>query len=254
MGIKRTTTTPPPVHPKTKRSLTRHEVTSYQFPLSADENAELADEMEENTVEAFLSRTEEWARDTLTAAGLPGHLGAVRRDADGRWFDDLPKGWRQRKPADVLKPGETVATVSRLVEDRPHHSPEWLAARVLRFAVRTRYHTELGNSRDAVWSAIHLVQAISLTNFKMDFERLLSVGIKVIESAHESGKETRSDRQKRDERWCSGAQQIRERHPGWSHERIIQQILKNESQRDNGKSWSRSTVYRAIIKLFKPRD
>ena len=250
MGIKRTTTPAPPAHPKTKRSLTQREVTSYQFPLSGDENAELADEFKGSTVEAFLSRAEEWARAALTAAGLPDHLEAVRRDAKGRWFDDLPKKNRM----DVLKPGETIATLLSLVEDRPHHSPEWLAARVLRFAVRTRYHTELGNSRDAVWSAIHLVQAISLTNFKMDFERLLSVGIKVIESASESGKETRSDRQKRDERWCSDAQRIREQHPKWSHEGIIQQILKNEPQRENGKSWSRSTVYRAIIKLFKPRD
>ncbi len=254
MGIKRTTTPAPPAHPKTKRSLTQREATSYQFPLSSDEVAELADEIKGSTVEAFLSRAEEMARDALTAAGLPDHLEAVRRDAKGRWIDNLPKGWRKKKPVDVLKPGETLTSLLQLVKDRDLHSPEWLAARVLRFAVKTRYYMDLGNSTDAVWNAFHLVQTISLTNFKLDFERPLSAGIKVIDGAYESGKETRSDRQKRDERWCSGAQQIRERHPGWSHERIIQQILKNESQRDNGKSWSRSTVYRATIKLFKPRD
>ena len=254
MGIKRTTKTPPPAHPKTKRSLTRHKVTSYQFPLSAVEHAELADETKGNTVEAFLSRAEEWARDALTAAGLPDHLEAVRRDAKGRWFEDLPKDWQKKKPIGVLKPGETIATLLQLVEDRPLHSSEWLVARVLRFADRTRYHMEFGNSVDAVWSAIHLAQTISLTNFKMDLERPLSAGIKVIEGAHESGKETRSDRQKRDERWCREAQRIRERHPRRSQERIIRQILRNEPPRENGKSVSRSTVRRAIIKLSKTRD
>jgi len=248
MGIKRTTTRAPPAHPKTKRSLTKREVTSYQFPLSGGEDAELADEIKGSTVEAFLSRAEEWARDALTAAGLPDHLEAVRRDAKGRWFDDLPKG------IDDLKPGETLASVLQLVEDRDLHSPEWLAARVLRFAFWARYHMDLGNSTDAVWNAFHLVQTISLTNFKLDFERPLSAGIKAIDGAYESGKETRSDRQKRDERWCRDAQRIRERRPGWSHERIIQQILKNERPKENGNPWSRSTVYRAIIKLFKPRD
>ncbi len=248
MGIKRTTTRAPPAHPKTKRSLTKREVTSYQFPLSDDEEAELADEIKEATVEAFLSRAEEWARDVLTAAGLPDHLDAVRRDAKGRWFDDLPKG------IDDLKPGETLTSVLRLAEDRDLHSPEWLAARVLRFAFWARYHMDLGNSTDAVWNAFHLVQTISLTNFKLDYERPLSAGIKVIVSARESGKETRLDRQKRDERWRSKARQIHEGHLEWSMENICREILKNESPKENGNPWSRSTVYRAIIKLFKPRD
>lgn len=137
MGIKRTTTTPPPAHPKTKRGRTRHEGTQFRFPLSADEVAALAHEIDENTVEAFLSRAEDWARDALAAAGLPVHLGAVRQDADGRWTDDLPKDWREKKPADVLKPGEAVTTLLGLVEDRPH-SLEWHTARVLRFAGETR--------------------------------------------------------------------------------------------------------------------
>ncbi len=246
MGIKRTTKTPLPADPKTKRSLTQHKVTSYQFPLSAVEHAELADETKGNTVKAFLSRAEEWAREVLTAAGLPDHLEAVRRDAKGRWFDDLPKGWREKKPADVLKPGETIATLLQLVEDRPLHSPQWLAARVLRFADRTRYHMEFDNSTDAVWNAIHLAQTISLTDFKLDLEAPLGTGLKVRRGAHESGKETRADRAERDARWRAEAQQIQNRHQEWSREAIIQQILRNELARENGKSVSRSTVLRAI--------
>ena len=150
MGIKRTTTRAPPAHPKTKRSLTKREVTSYQFPLSDDEDAELADEIEAATVEAFLSRAEEWARKVLTEAELPVHLEPVRRDAKGRWFDDLPKGRKKKELIDVLKPGETLASLLCLVKDRDLHSPEWLAAQTLRFAVRTRHYMDLGYSTDAV--------------------------------------------------------------------------------------------------------
>ena len=113
---------------------------------------------------------------------------------------------------------------------------------------------ESGNSVDAVWNAIHLAQTMRLTDYKLNLERPLSAGIGVIAGARESGKETRSDRQSRDERWCSDARQIRERHPGWSVENICREILKNESPKENGNSWSRSTVKRAIRKLFKPRD
>ena len=192
MGIKRTTTTPPPAHPKTKRSLTQREVTSYQFPLSGDENAELADEFQGSTVEAFLSRAEEWARDVLTAAGLPVHLGAVRQDADGRWFDDLPKGWREKKPADVLKPGETVTTLSGLVEDRPH-SLEWHVERVLRFAGETRRQMQSKDALATAWYTIHLMQALHLAGFKLDLERPLDVGIRVIEAGTHGKRTSRED-------------------------------------------------------------
>ena len=73
-----------------------------------------------------------------------------------------------------------------LVKERPH-SPEWLAARVLRFAERTRYHMESGNAKDAVWNAIHLAQAIRLTDFKLDLEGPLRIGVKVRTGARESG-------------------------------------------------------------------
>ena len=181
MGIKRTTTTPPPVHPKTKRSLTRHKVTSYQFPPSDDEHRELADENEKNTAEAFLSRAEDWARGVLTAAELPTNLDAVRGDADGKWHDDLPEGWRQKKATDVFKAGEVVTSLLGLVKDRLH-SPEWLAERILRFASATRRQTQLRDAPGAVWASMHLMQAIHLAEFKLDLERPLDVGIRSIES------------------------------------------------------------------------
>ncbi len=190
MAIKRVTTTPPPTHPKTKRGRTRHEVTGYQFPLSTDEDAALAHEIDESTVETFLARTEDWARDVLTAAGLPDHLEAVRRDAAGQWFDDLPKGWREKKPADFMKPGETVATVSGLVEDRPH-SPEWRAERILRFASTTRHRTQLGDAPGAAWNAIQLMQVLHLAGFKLDLEWPLDVGMRVIESGKHGKKRSR---------------------------------------------------------------
>ena len=190
MGIKRTTKTPLPADPKTKRSLTQHKVTSYQFPLSAVEHAELADETKGNTVKAFLSRAEEWAREVLTAAGLPDHLEAVRRDADRRWFDDLPKGWREKKPADFLKPGEAVTSLLGLVEDRSH-SPEWRAERILRFASTTRHRTQLGDAPGAAWNAIQLMQALHLAGFKLDLEWPLDVGVRVIESGKHGKKRSR---------------------------------------------------------------
>ena len=182
MGIKKTTTKPPPAHPKTKRSLTRHKVTSYQFPPSDDEHRELADENEKNTAEAFLSRAEDWARGVLTAAKLPTNLdAAVRGDADGNWRDDLPEGWRQQKATDFLKPGEVATSLWGLVKDRLH-SPEWLAERILRFARATRRQTQLGDAPGAVWASMHLMQAIQLAGFKLDLERPLDVGIRSIES------------------------------------------------------------------------
>ena len=45
MGIRNTSTTPPPFDPKTKQGRTRREGTHYDFPLTADEDAALAKEM-----------------------------------------------------------------------------------------------------------------------------------------------------------------------------------------------------------------
>ena len=190
MAIKRTTATPPTAHPKTKRGRTRHEVTKYQFPLTTEEDAALAQEIDESSLEAFLTRAEDWACEVLTAAGLPDHLEAVRRDADRRWFDDLPKGWREKKPADFLKPGEAVTSLLGLVEDRPH-SLEWRAERMLRFASATRHRTQLGDAPGAAWSAIQLMQALHLAGFKLDLEWPLDVGIRVIESGKHGKEQSR---------------------------------------------------------------
>ena len=181
MGIKKVTTTPPPAHPKTKRGRTRHEVTKYQFPLSSDEVAALDRDTEENTVEAILSRAEQWAREVLATAALPTHLEAVRRDADGQWSDDLPDGWRQKKPVEVVKSGESVVTLFGLVEDHPH-TPEWFAERILRHAWGSRYHLKRGNARDTAWNTIHLMQDIRMAGFKLDLERLVDLGTRSIQS------------------------------------------------------------------------
>ncbi len=209
MAIKKVTTTPPPTHPKAKRGRTRYEVTGYQFPLSTDEDAALAHEIDESAVEAFLARVEDWACDVLTAAGLPDHLGAVRRDADGRWFDDLPKDWRKKKPADFLKPGETAATVSGLVEDRPH-SPEWRAARILHFAGATRHQMQDRNARATAWNAIQLMQALHLADFKFEREWLLDMGARVIE-AGKHGK--LGSREAKHVKWKSVFDQLSEQYP-----------------------------------------
>ncbi len=129
-----------------------------------------------------------------------------------------------------------------------------LAARVLRFADRTRYHMEFDNSTDAVWNAIHLAQTISLTEFKLDLEAPLRTGLMVRRGARESGRETRLQRARRDERWRSEAQKIRERNPTWSQDNIVRHILNHEPPRENGKRWSRSTVLRALRKPVKPGD
>lgn len=253
MGNKKITKTPPPAHPTTKHSLTRREVTKDQLPPSADENAAIADKAEATTVEAFLSAAETWARDELAAAGLPNHLKPVRRDAEGRWFDDLPEGWRTKKRKNVLKPGETIATVLSLVEDRPE-TPEWLAARVLRFAQGTRHHMEISNLKDAVWNAIHLAQTIHLTDFKLNLEEFAKTGMKVRKGARESGKETLDERNKRDEGWRNKARQMAIGNPTLSRESIIQNIWKTQTPKENGIPWSRSTIQRALKKLVKPGE
>ncbi len=187
MGIKKTTTKPSPTHRKTKFGRTRHEVTEYEFPLSDDDYAALAHELENNTIETFLSRFEEWARKVLVTAELPDHLKAVRRDAEGRWFDDLPKGQRNKKPADAPKPGEAIVTLLGLVKERPH-SREWAAAQILRFAWGTRHYMKRDRAEDAVWNAILLMQTIALADFKLDLEWPLDVGMRSIESG-KHGKE-----------------------------------------------------------------
>jgi hypothetical protein len=190
MGIKKTTTKPPPTQRKTKYGRTRHEVTEYQFPLSDDDYAALAHELEKNTIDTFLSHAEEWARKVLVKARLPDHLKAVRRDAEGRWFDDLPKGQRNKKPTDAPKPGEAIVTLLGLVKERPH-SPEWLAAQILRFAWGTRHYIKRDRAEDAVWNAIFLMQTIALTDFKLDLERLVDIGDRRIRSGEHGKKRSR---------------------------------------------------------------
>ncbi len=220
MAIKRVTTTPPPTHPKTKRGRTRHEVTEYQFPLSDDDYAALAHELEKNTIETFLSRVEEWARKVLVTAELPDHLKAVRRDADGRWFDDLPKRQRNKKPADAPKPGEAIVTLLGLVKERPH-SREWLAAQILRFAWGTRHYMKRDRAEDAVWNAILLMQTIALTNFKLDLERLVDIGDRRIRSG-EHGKK-RSSRAEHLE-WQNLVGELARQQPEMKKGEIIDQV------------------------------
>jgi hypothetical protein len=190
VAIKRTKIRTPPTHPKVKRGRTHHETTGYQFPLSADEDVELAREIEESAVDVFLSRAEEWARDVLTAAELPTHLDAVRRDADGKWLDDLPESWRQQELANFLKPGEAVTSLLGLVEDRPH-SIEWRAERILRFAIAARHRMRLGDVPGAVWNAVQLTQALHLAEFKLDLERPLDLGKRSIEVGEHGKKRSR---------------------------------------------------------------
>lgn len=187
MAIKRTRITPPPIHPKVKVARTQHETTAYPFP---QEEVALTQKVEEGTVNAFLIRAEEWARGILIAAELPTHLDAVRRDADGRWLDDLPEDWRQQKPADFLKPGQAVTSLLGLVADRPH-SLEWRAERILRFANSARYRMQLGDTPRAVWNAVQLTQALHLTEFKLDLERPLDIGIRSIERGIHGKKRSR---------------------------------------------------------------
>ena len=210
MAIKKTKITPPSLHTKVKRGRTQHQSTGYQFPLSADEDVELAREIEESAVDVFLSRAEEWARDVLTAAELPTHLDAVRRDADGRWLDDLPQGWRQQEPTDFLKSGEAVTSLLGLVEDRPH-SLEWRAERILRFANSTRYRMQLGDTPRAVGSAFQLMQVIHLAELKLDFERLLDIGIRSVESG-EHGKKRSKETEHLE--WKADYEELRSQYPG----------------------------------------
>ena len=184
--------------------------------------------VDEGDLETWLNRVKEWARNELAAVGL-----------QTVYLAPTPEGGQ--------------ISVLDLVKDRPH-SPEGLAARVLWFAERTLHHIEAENTKDAVWNTIHLVQAIRLTDFKMEYEQPLGTGMKVRKGASESWKTTREQRKRRDELWQRKALQLRERHPEWSQHNIILQILKEEPPREDGKPWSRSTVLRAIEKLVKPGD
>ena len=210
----------------TRPGLTQRETTGPSIaPTDEEEVARLSAAIDEGNLETWLNRVEEWARNELAAAGLQTVYLAPT-------------------------PGGGQVSVLDLVKDRPH-SPEWLAAQTLKFAVRTRYHMESGNAKDAVWNAIHLAQAIRLTDFKLDLEGPLRTGIKVIKGARESGRETRGERARRDEHWRSEAQKIRERNPTWSQDNIVRHILSHEPPRENGKRWSRSTVLRALRKPVK---
>jgi hypothetical protein len=241
MGIKKTTTKPPPTHRKTKRSRTRHEVTEYQSPLSADDYAALAHELEKNTIETFLSHVEEWARKVLVTAELPDHLKAVRRDAEGRWFDDLPKGQRNKKLADAPKPGEAIVTLLGLVKERPH-SPEWLAAQILRFAWGTRHYMKRDRAEDAVWNAILLMQTIALTDFKLEWEWPLDVGIRVIEGGGQRKAKPQEDEHKR---WKALFDELRGQNPDKSNAKIHQIVAERCGT-------SEPAVKKAFQRLEKP--
>ena len=193
-----------------------------------EEVARLSAAVDEGDLDAWLNRVEEWARNELAAAGL-----------QTVYLAPTPEGGQ--------------VSVLDLVKDRPL-SPEGLAAQVLRFAERTRHHIESDNMKDAVWNAIHLVEAIRQTDFEMEYKPLLGTGEKVRTGARESGKTTCLQRNRRDEGWRLKAQEIRERHPGWSRDEIIRQILIDEPPRENGKRWSRSTVLRAIRKSVNSGD
>ncbi len=193
-----------------------------------EEVARLSAAIDEGNLETWLNRVEEWARNELAAAGL-----------QTVYLAPTPEGGQ--------------VSVLDLVKDRPL-SPEGLAAQVLRFAERTRHHIESDNMKDAVWNAIHLVEAIRQTDFEMEYKPLLGTGEKVRKGASESWRETREQRKRRDEHWQRKALQIRERHPGWSRDEIIRQILIDEPPRENGKRWSRSTVLRAIRKSVNSGD
>jgi hypothetical protein len=209
VAIKKTKITPPPIHPKVKRGRTQHETTAYPFP---QEEAALTQKVEESTVNAFLIRAEEWARDILTDAKLPTHLDAVRQTAGGKWLDDLPECWRQQEPADFLKPGEAVTSLLGLVEDRPH-SIEWRAERILRFATAARHRMRLGDAPGAVWNAVQLSQALHLAEFKLDLERPLDIGIRSIKSG-EHGKKRSKETEHME--WKADYEELRSQYPGLS--------------------------------------
>ena len=180
----------------------------------------LTQKVEESTVDAFLSRAEEWARDILTDAKLPAHLNAVRQTAGGKWLDDLPEDWRQQKPADVLKPGEAVTSLLGLVEDRPH-TLEWRAERILRFAKSTRHRMQLGDTPKAVWNAVQLMQALHLTEFKLDFERLLDIGIRSVESGEHGKKRSKESAHLE---WKADYEELRSQYPGMSNAGIHRMV------------------------------
>ena len=213
----------------TRPDLTQRQTTGSSIaPTDEEEVARLSTAVDEGNLETWLRSVEEWARNELAAAGL-----------QTAYLAPTPEGGQ--------------VSVLDLVKDRPH-SPEGLAAQVLRFAERTRYHIESGDTKEVAWNAIHLAQAIRLADFKLDLEGPLRIGVKVRTGARESGKTTRLQRNRRDERWRLKAQEIRESHPGWSQDGIIRQILKDEPPREDGKRWSRSTVLRALRKPVKPGD
>ena len=138
-----------------KNGLTRHETTTFvlakrnspdgplQWQLSPEEEEEFERTNKENSVDAYLDRHEEWAREILSSAGLPGHMNVVRVRPNEQWSDDLPESWREMNQKEVFAPGERPAILIALVKNR-FFTLEYYAAHVLRWADNTRRHIKNG--------------------------------------------------------------------------------------------------------------
>ena len=185
---------------------------------------EFADFAKRTSLDNYITRAKDWARKELAAAGLPTEL-----------LQPVPL------------PGGGSANLLGLVKDKPQ-SPEWFAARILRFAEMTKCCIESDNAEGAAWNAVHLAQTICHSDFKMDIEKPLTTGLKVIKGARESGKESRAKRERRDERWRRKGKELQVRHPNWSQRSRIEQIWKDDSKIESGEIWSVSTIRRALQK------
>lgn len=114
--------------------LTLHSVVQFG-PFGRGEGKALAAALEkiyeETSLENDLARLEREARATLREHGLPAECGPflVRQEPDGRlaYVGPKPETLEQLR---ALGPGHLVATITSLVEDRPH-TQEWFAAEIL---------------------------------------------------------------------------------------------------------------------------
>ncbi len=173
-----------------KRGLQRLETTSWEWPLSKKDIAELDQTVQESSIEQTIASYEEAARIVLREANFPDHLGPFVVTADGDWRD-MPQEWRKGaipKPT----PGETfsIQLLTSLLRGR-ELSPEWRAAQILRYADVLKQHMAKGDITNVVWAALHLQKQVERAMLSTAWERDAITGQRVREGGRKGYKRNR---------------------------------------------------------------
>lgn len=170
-----------------KRGLQRLETTSWEWPLSKNDIAELDRTVHESSIEQTIASYEEAARDVLRKANYPDHLGPFVVTADGDWRD-MPQEWRNGA---ILKSpsGESfsIQLLTALLRGW-ELSPEWRAAQILRFADVLKQHMAKGDITNVVWAALHLQRHVERAILSTAWESDAIMGQRVREGGRKGYK------------------------------------------------------------------